>query len=917
MGKLLQLAIYLLFMASCLRAQSIGGVVNTYVAVTAINSNSVAVTSVSGFSVGDRVLLIQMKGAIINTTNSASFGQISNLSNAGNFEFTNIASISTNVITFVTNLCKPFTLTGKVQLIRVPVYTQATINAPITATPWNGSIGGVVAIEATVSLTFNSGITVSGQGFQGGATTSGWFACNDVNYATAGTASGKKGEGIAVAPVNMDGNRAPLASGGGGSNSGNPGAGGGSNGGAGGRGGSEFYGSCTPNTSFGMGAYALSYANFKAFMGGGGGGGYYDNGLSCTAGSRGGGIVFLNTPLIVGNNQLINASGLNVVGNTDSEGAGAGGAGGCVYLMVQNYSSAITVNVKGGNGGNIFSTLWSSACHGPGGGGGGGAIVIPQALLPAQVGAQLNGGNSGMVLHTGPACAGTPHGAQPGAIGLVVPNYQPPAPGTPPDLGPDTLMCAGGSVTLQATQAYPSYLWNTGATSASISITAPGVYWLDVPSGCATARDSIVVGILPISLSIGPDLQHCLNDSSLIQAPSGFSSYLWSTGSNAAQLYATTAGLYSLQVTNAQGCTATDSLQVSVLLPDTTTSQLNLCVGSTFSFGTQTITTSGSYQNTYTNQYGCDSLVVLTVQLEADTTSLSMQICADSTLSFYGQSITTAGTYFSHLQNINGCDSLLILTVSEWNLPIVQVADTFICANACATLVPAGALTYQWDAPQNANGSLTVCPAVTSYYTVEGTDQHGCTSLPVQAIVQVDPLPNANFYLDPNQVELDNPTIGIYNVTSGNFTHFWNLNGELIENAASSFMYTLPYAEGTYTVTLVSTNSLGCADSLTLEATVRNNFAVYVPNCFTPDGEEYNNTFCPVFSPGFNPKDYHFTIYNRWGEMVFESSDPLVGWDGYFLNLLAPAGVYTYTISFTMPGKTDLQTIEGHVNLLR
>ncbi|MFM8963090.1 MAG: hypothetical protein ACKOGD_04535, partial [Sphingomonadales bacterium] len=114
---------------SAAHAQSIGGIVNTYVAVTNITLNSVTVTSSNGFAVGDRVLLIQMKGATINQTNTASFGQVTAIGSAGNFEFTNIASISGNTITFITNLCKPFSVAGQLQLIRVPVYNQATINA--------------------------------------------------------------------------------------------------------------------------------------------------------------------------------------------------------------------------------------------------------------------------------------------------------------------------------------------------------------------------------------------------------------------------------------------------------------------------------------------------------------------------------------------------------------------------------------------------------------------------------------------------------------------------------------------------------------------------------------------------------------------------------------------------------------------
>ena len=910
--------LFLLAFNSRLNAQSIGGIVNTYTAVTNMTANSVTVSSALGFAVGDRVLLIQMKGATINQTNTASFGQVVALGSAGNFEFTNIASISGNTITFVSNLCKPFVVSGKIQLIRVPVYNQATINAVVTASPWNGSTGGVVAIEATTSLTFNNVIDVSGKGFIGGAVTTGWFMCNDPNYASSGANAGKKGEGIALAPLNLDGNRAPLANGGGGANSGNPGAGGGSNGGAGGRGGNQFSGSCPVNTAFGMGGYAMAYGTFRAYLGGGGGGGYDVDGLNATAGSNGGGIVFIVTPTVIGNNQQINASGLNVIGNTDSEGAGAGGAGGCVYLLTQNVSSNLNVNVSGGNGGNIFSTMWSSACHGPGGGGGGGAIVFQQATTPGNVSPILSGGNPGSILHTGPACAGSSFGAQAGAPGILVYNYAPPTPGTPPNLGPDTLICAGTALTLQPDSTYTAYTWSNGSNTSSITINAAGTYWLDVPSGCGLARDSIVVTVQQPVLDLGPDLSHCLGDSSLLQPTGSTGTYLWSTGATTAAIAVQNAGSYVLNVLDNLGCSAQDLINVSILQPDTSTSNLSLCVGSTYAFYGQNITTAGTYQATLSNQFGCDSLVFLTVNMEADTSLVSMTICADSILSFNGLSINSPGVYTVHLSNQNGCDSMVVLTLTEWSLPVVVVADTFVCANTCVTLTPTGALNYFWDVAQNANGSITVCLGQTTNYMVYGTDANGCASAPVQATVQIDPIPVPDFYINPDQVEIDNPSIVIYNVTAGNLNHQWNVNGTIFENANSSFNYQLPFQEGTYTVQLVSSTDLGCTDSLTLTATVMNNIAVYIPNTFTPDGQAFNNTFFPVFSTGFTPQNYSLTIFNRWGEEIFFSQDPKAYWDGAMANGTdCPDGTYHYVVNYQEISQADTKTILGFVRLIR
>ena len=79
------------------------------------------------------------------------------------------------------------------------------------------------------------------------------------------------------------------------------------------------------------------------------------------------------SPIIEGNGHTIYVSGNDVIGNTDSEGAGGGGAGGCTYLVTQNLNSQLTINANGGTGGEIFSTLWQSACHGPGG-----VVVVAQ-----------------------------------------------------------------------------------------------------------------------------------------------------------------------------------------------------------------------------------------------------------------------------------------------------------------------------------------------------------------------------------------------------------------------------------------------------------------------------------------------------------------------------------------------------------
>ena len=906
----------LLFLEHKLQAQNISGVVNSYVAVSAVTVNSATVTAIGPFQVGDKVLIIQMKGATITTSNTVAFGTITALGNAGNFEFATISSISGNTVTFSSNLCKTYTPSGKVQLVKVPVYTNATIVGTVTAQPWNGTTGGIVAIEATNSITFNANINVSGQGFLGGAVFTGWFGCNDPNYANQN--AGKKGEGIAIPPVTLDANRAPLANGGGGSNSGNPGAGGGGNGGIGGRGGNEFYGSCQLNASFGLGGKAPSYTLLKAFLGGGGGGGYKDNGLNATAGSNGGGMVFLTSPTINGNNFTVDARGANVIGNTDSEGAGGGGAGGYVHYMCSNTTSTMNLDLRGGNGGNIFSTLWSSACHGPGGGGGGGAVSYQQAAIPANLTNLLAGGNPGMVLHTGPGCAGTSHGAVAGAAGIQVFNFPVPAAPVLPNLGPNVSICSGQTITLQSTNTFNSYLWNNGQTTATISINSPGVYWVDVPSGCSIARDSIVVGLSSFPFNIGPDMTICQGDSTNVQSVGSFTSIAWNTGSTSISIQVNAPGIYSAIATNANGCTEQDSMEVFQNPTVYFGFSDSICAGSTYIFNGQSLNLAGTYIDTLQNILGCDSIVTLQLSLvQPSSSSISASICAGDTYDFNGQSLSVSGQYSVTIPSVFGCDSIVQLTLTVNPLPVVTVQDTMVCVNTPLTLFASGALTYVWDVPQNPNGSISVSPAQTSVYNVSGIDALGCVSTVASLTVTIDPTPIPNFYIDPDKVEIDNPTISIYNVTSGNNQSTWTIQGSSFVNNQSSFVYSLPYQEGTYTVQLISETALGCSDSLQLTATVSDNVALYVPNTFTPDGEEFNTVFLPIFSTGFTPMNYRLSIFDRWGGTIFESANHMIGWDGRLDFVMCPDGIYNYQIRYTKKDGESPIVIDGHVTLLR
>ena len=91
----------------------------------------------------------------------------------------------------------------------------------------------------------------------------------------------------------------------------------------------------------------------------------------------------------------------------------------------------------------------------------------------------------------------------------------------------------------------------------------------------------------------------------------------------------------------------------------------------------------------------------------------------------------------------------------------------------------------------------------------------------------------------------------------------------------------------------------------------------YIANSFTPDGDEHNNSWMPIFTSGFDPYDFHLTLYNRWGELIFESFNAQDSWDGTYNNTPVQSGVYTWLIQYGDTNNDNKTVINGSVTLFR
>jgi PKD repeat protein len=412
------------FSAAFVLAQPVqrGGIINQYAAVTGVDTctGALLVNDTTGFQKNTEILLMQMQGASISTLNLPTYGVVTNVGNAGRWERNRVDSVAAGRVFVHHRLRHAYDWPGRVQIISVPSFSDLIITDTLKARPWNGSTGGVVALMVSGTLTLNAPVSANGAGFRGGAA---FVApinnCNPIGEASYVYAQGNwrgslKGEGIAVMAAGREMGRGPQANGGGGGNDHNSGGGGGGNFATGGRGGNNNEPLIFGCNGFfpGLGGYGINQTPARLFMGGGGGAGHTNNIPVQSSGGHGGGVVWIEAGLIMGNNAIISANG-TTFGSVEGDGGGGGGAGGTIVLKADAVSFNLSIQTQGGRGSNI-NVGGARRCFGPGGGGAGGRILT-------NVTAVFNtmGGTPGTIVASAAGCVGNTEGALAGGGGTV------------------------------------------------------------------------------------------------------------------------------------------------------------------------------------------------------------------------------------------------------------------------------------------------------------------------------------------------------------------------------------------------------------------------------------------------------------------------------------------------------------------
>jgi gliding motility-associated-like protein len=955
-GSFLLYGLLCLFIGHAALGQTtISGIINQYAKVTYIAGTGDRLrVGANLFAVNDRVLVIQMKGAAINTANAATYGDVTALNTAGNYEFATVVNVSGDTVVLGSPLCKQYNPDDSVQMVRVPVYRGSVrVTAQLTCPPWGpGGTGGVLALEVEDSLVLDADIDVSEKGFQGAQTFANGFFCNNNTFFTALATEGMKGEGITHYVTNQFYGRAKLANGGGGAAAGNSGAGGGGNYGAGGKGGNQYSGCNNPADYGALGGVALTDPD-RIFLGGGGGGPQRDNGSTVFPGGNGGGIVMVKARIIVGNGHNISANGGSVPTISD-EGTSGGGAGGSIILVCNQYATALQIGAAGGAGGSTQNVLFPGDCHGPAGGGGGGVIRMSVASLPGGVTTNVAGGASGLVLNPASSCYNTSYGAAPGQAGAVFYSIED---AMVPSFGlRDTIVCTNTiSITLDIGSGYNGIQWSTGETTPSIQVTSLGTYHVRATSVATGCVISDTVHITKDTMTLGPDTVICA-DKPLTLAPSLSSPVLsseWQDGSTAPTLTVTSAGKYYVTIQTQSGCTLSDTVLVSVdsipLLRDTILcgpeSKVSLSmppghVSYLWSTGETsssiTVNTTGTYTVETVTPFGCTFRDTAEVTVETVSLGNDTLICSNATYTLSPQpvggftaylwqdgsmgpdfQVDKAGRYYVTVMTPSGCVLSDTVQVAMDSVPEVRftVGDSALCEGKHIVFwgdyTREGLTGLTWDFGDGSlihdTGSVRYLYDLSGTFTVKLTGHYrACPDDSFEREVIIYPYPVLNIGPDTAVCPGGEPVAVNDQVNGGNGAASWLWsNGE----TGSGILVTEP---GTYYAT-VTINGCSTTDSIL----VRRSCFIEIPNVFTPDGDGINDYFFPRELLSRAVTSFRMRVYNRWGTLLFETTKTDGrGWDGRFNGEPQPQGVYVYMLEASFANGNS-EKYQGNVTLLR
>jgi gliding motility-associated-like protein len=354
----------------------------------------------------------------------------------------------------------------------------------------------------------------------------------------------------------------------------------------------------------------------------------------------------------------------------------------------------------------------------------------------------------------------------------------------------------------------------------------------------------------------------------------------------------------SVMLQSVQGCDSLVTVDLTVLPSDLQSIFVDVCEGEEYMFEGQVYTQSGVYNVVYASAAGCDSILQLTLTVHPiQQSNQTLTFCAGDTISLNGMPYSDPGTYVFTYPSSMGCDSVVTFTLVQTQASVLEL-DTVLCLGT----------SFQW------NGQLVVQAGTYSYSTQAS---NSCDSL-VLLHVAVAPSAQASFSYVINETVLGSYEVQFVNESTLASSYFWDF-GDATYSTDFSPVHTFSSdTEFPIGVSLIAYSDSTCADSTFVNVNVATDDILYVPNTFTPDGNEFNQVFSPFLSGNVDFSNYALHIYNRWGNLIFVSKDVSIGWDGTSPDgSLSKTDTYTWKVVYKLADNDDMKVSQGHVQLLR
>jgi gliding motility-associated-like protein len=481
-----------------------------------------------------------------------------------------------------------------------------------------------------------------------------------------------------------------------------------------------------------------------------------------------------------------------------------------------------------------------------------------------------------------------------------------------------SICASSGSVTLTPTltsagtgSSY-TYTWSNGATSPSISVPAnstPGVdnYTVTISDGCTTPS---AVSIFTVVTTTAPSISSfnviqplCngqLTGTVSVNLTGGSTPFNFTWTPTITQTTQTVtgvgAGTYSVVVSDVAGCSTSSMVTVSEpsALTLTTSASSTVCSGNS---ATLTATANGGTP-AYSYTWNPGNLIGSTITV----------------------SPTTSTQYTCSVRDLNGCIQIQTTSVATTPPLSVSVTPKSICVGDSVVLVPTiisagngGPYTYSWS---NGATSPTImvygtAPVSTNYVV---TVSDGCTLPSATGVFTVSTNPSPIASITADQLAGNAPlNVNFADLGSGGSTFNWNFGNGSASNTQQPPTQTYQTG-GTYQVVFTSTSLSGCIARDTLSIIVIDLFPeIVVPNVFTPNGDKANDLFAVR---GVNITAFECSVFNRWGKLVFSSSDISNSWDGKINGSSADEGTYFYIIKASGSVGEDIKQ-QGYLTLFR